>query len=299
MRRKPPDIHRYLIPLADANRGGVRRVGGKAANLGELLRAGFAVPDGFVVTAEALARSGPTPGGDTRLIGRDVPNGITAELGEVLREALVDFGEAAVAVRSSAIDEDGETASFAGQHESYLNVFGAAAIAEAVARCWTSARSERAIAYRRLRGQEVDEAGVAVLVQRLIRAEISAVVFSANPVTGNHDEIVMNANWGLGESIVGGTVTPDTDMVRKTDLTPLSRQVGDKRAMTVPVVGGTREVPVPRLLRSKAVLAEDQVVEIARLARDLELHLGRPVDVECAYHDGQLYLLQCRPITTV
>jgi pyruvate,water dikinase len=298
MRRIPRGSHRYLISLADVTRGDVKRVGGKAANLGELLRAGFAVPDGFVVIAQAFSRSAAR-GGDARQTATDEPNALPAGLGEALRESMARFGEAAVAVRSSAIDEDGEAASFAGQHESYLNVVGAPAVAEAVARCRASARSERAIAYRRLRGQDHEEVGVAVLVQRLIRAEISVVVFSANPVTGNRDEIVMNANWGLGESIVGGTATPDTDAVRKADLTPLSRQVGEKRTMCVPVPGGTREVAVPRFLRSKAVLADDQVVEIARLARDLELYQGRPVDVECAYHEGRLYLLQCRPITTV
>jgi len=120
-----------------------------------------------------------------------------------------------VAVRSSALDEDGAGASFAGQHETYLNVVGAAAVAEAVARCWASVRSSRALEYRRRQGFPLDGARIAVLVQQLIPADVSSVVFSANPVTGSRDEVMINASWGLGESIVGGTVTPDTYVVRR------------------------------------------------------------------------------------
>ena len=146
-----------------------------------------------------------------------------------------------------------------------------------------------------------------MLVQYLIVADVSAVVFSANPLTGNREEVVITASWGLGESIVGGTVTPDTWSVRKHDLAITARQIGDKRRMTVPAhrphpgaTGqGTREVDVPRLLRARPVLDEAEVAELATLAMALETTVGRPVDVECAYQDGQLYLLQCRPITTL
>jgi len=203
-----------------------------------------------------------------------------------------------VAVRSSALDEDGAGASFAGQHETYLNVVGAAAVAEAVARCWASVRSPRALEYRRRQGFPLDGARIAVLVQQLIPADVSSVVFSANPVTGSRDEVMINASWGLGESIVGGTVTPDTYVVRKVDMSIVSRQIAEKRQMTVLVPGGTREVDVPRFLRAQPTLTDDQVVEMARLGVTLERRTGHPVDIECAVHAGQLYLLQCRPITT-
>jgi len=125
------------------------------------------------------------------------------------------------------------------------------------------------------------------------------VVFSANPVTGNRDEVMINASWGLGESIVGGTVTPDTFVVRKSDLAVINRTIADKGCMTVSVPGGTREVDVPRFLRQQAALADEQAVEMAQLALSLETTMGYPVDIECAYASGELYLLQCRPITTL
>jgi len=133
----------------------------------------------------------------------------------------------------------------------------------------------------------------------LIPADVSAVVFSANPVTGSQDEVVINASWGLGESIVSGTVTPDTYVMRKADLTVVNRQIAEKRHMTVPTPGGTREVEVPRFLRTQPTLDDHQATEIAWLAVALETKLGWAVDIECAYHAGRLYLLQCRPITTL
>ena len=150
-----------------------------------------------------------------------------------------------MAVRSSTVDEDGAQASFAGQHDSYLNVCGPQAVTEAVQRCWASALTERAVHYRQQHGLST-EVGVAVLIQQLIRADVSAVVFSADPRTGDRDQIVINATWGLGESLVGGLVTPDLYFVRKTDLTILERQVAAKLCMTVPGENGTREVAVPR-----------------------------------------------------
>jgi pyruvate,water dikinase len=140
---------------------------------------------------------------------------------------------------------------------------------------------------------------LAVLVQQLVASDVSAVAFSANPVSGNRAEIMINASWGLGESIVGGTVTPDTFIVRQPDLAITQRVIADKRQMTVSAPGGTREVAVPRFLRQAACLTDEQVVEIAQLALTLAATLGHPVDIECAFAGGALYLLQCRPITTL
>jgi phosphoenolpyruvate synthase/pyruvate phosphate dikinase len=204
-----------------------------------------------------------------------------------------------VAVRSSAVDEDGDVASFAGQHETYLNIAGVDAIVAAVRRCWKSALTPRALAYRRERGLATDRVGLAVLIQQLVAADVAAVLFSANPLTGARDEIVINASWGLGESIVGGTVTPDTYVARKAGGALLSRTLAEKRRMTVAVRGGTREVDVPRLLQAQPTLSDAQVAELAALAGSLEQGMGWPVDVECAYASGTLYLLQCRPITTL
>ena len=140
---------------------------------------------------------------------------------------------------------------------------------------------------------------LAVLVQQLIASDVAAIVFSANPITGSRDEMVIDASWGLGESIVGGTVTPDTFIVRKSDLAVMERVIADKQRMTVSAPRGTREVDVPRFLRKEVCLNDEQVVELAKLARTLEGTMEHPVDVEAAYAGGELYVLQCRPITTL
>ncbi len=189
------------------------------------------------------------------------------------------------------MDEDGAAASFAGQHETYLNIAGAEAIIQAITRCWESAHSERALDYRRRQGLSVERPQLAVLVQQLVAADVAAVAFSANPVTGKRDEIMVNASWGLGESLVGGTVTPDMFIVRKSDLAVLNRAIADKQHMTISAPGGTREVEVPRFLRKEACLNDEQVVEIARLAQTLEATMGHPVDVECAFAGGDLICL--------
>jgi pyruvate,water dikinase len=203
-----------------------------------------------------------------------------------------------VAVRSSALDEDSQNASFAGQHQTFLNIRGIDALSQAVIQCWASAYHPSALAYRRQHGLNLNPQ-MAVLVQQLIPADVSAVVFTANPVTGDRGEILINAAWGLGESLVSGEVTPDEFVVRKDMLSVISRQVADKQIMTVLAPVGVKNIPVPRLLRGQPSLSTDQIAEIARLGLRLEEIMGQPVDVECAYRGGFLYLLQCRPITTL
>jgi pyruvate,water dikinase len=247
----------------------------------------YRVPDGFCLPVTVMDKAHPL----------DLRDEITRAISDLMAcHSLPDF---IAAVRSSAVDEDGATASFAGQHESYLNITGADAIIQAVTRCWESARSERALDYRRQQGLSLEHVRLGVLVQQLVAADVSAVAFSANPVTGNRDEVLINASWGLGESIVGGTVTPDTFVVRKSDLAVTNRAIADKGRMTISVPGGTREVDVPRFLRNEASLAEEQIIEVAQLTLSLEAIMGYPVDIECAYASGELYLLQCRPITTL
>src|SRR6185295_16229440 len=162
--------------------------------------------------------------------------------------------ELVVAVRSSAVDEDGAAASFAGQHETYLNIVGADSIIQAVTRCWESARSERALEYRRKQGLSGARLQLAVLVQQLVASDVSAVVFSANPITGSRDEIMINASWGLGESIVGGSVTPDTFVVEKQRGEITMRDIARKQRMTVMCDAGTVEIDVPEELRDACSL---------------------------------------------
>jgi len=284
-----------VVWLGEATCGDCRVLGGKAGTLCRLA-AEYPVPPGFCVTAAAWAEARAGAG----LNGAVLPPWLAPEVQAAYARLAEVAGIAApsVAVRSSALDEDGAGTSFAGQHESYLNVIGPEAVVRAVAACWASARSDRALAYRRRHGLPA-QSPVAVLVQLLVPADVSAVVFSANPVTGARDEIVINASWGLGESIVGGTVTPDTYILRKTGPAVRSRTLAEKRRMTVPAGDGTHEVEVPRFLRTRAALTDAQAAEMAALALSLERRMGGPVDVECAVHGGQLYLLQCRPITTL
>jgi pyruvate,water dikinase len=264
-------------------------VGGKAANLSRLA-AGFRVPPGFAVVAsdDEDAAAGPS-------------SAVRASLARAYQEiaARLDTAAPAVAVRSSAVDEDGAEASFAGMHETYLGIAGLDALVQAVADCWTSAHSERALEYRRRNGLPVPDRPVPVLVQAMVPADVAGVAFSANPVTGSRDEVVINASWGLGESIVGGTVTPDTYVLCRPDLDVCDRDVAEKRRMTVALPGGSQEVEVPGPMRRMPALDDEQVREVGLLTVALEKVFGRPVDVELAWAKDKLHLLQARAITAL
>ena len=266
-------------------------VGGKAANLSRLAAA-YTVPPGFALSAAAHAR---------RIEGAEGAGALPEDLASAAAAAYAELGarrgsgaEAVVAVRSSAIDEDSAGASFAGIYTTLLNVRGEGAVLRAIASCWASAEDPRVAAYRRSKG--LPDAGVGVLVQELVAADVAAVVFSNNPTNGAVDEIVINANFGLGESIVSGLATPDTWIVQRPDL-QLRFVLGAKEKMTILADEGTREVPVLRTLRDRPCLADVQVRALAELALRLEAAMGWPVDIECAFQGEQLYLLQCRPIT--
>lgn len=271
----------------------LQRVGGKVANLSRLA-ADYRVPPGFCLTTAAYGAWAEAGSGDW-----------PAELVRELNASYAKMAEQCeaeslqVAVRSSAIDEDGQSASFAGQYETYLNIGRVEAVIDAVTRCWASTRSEQVLEYRRQNDLPVDNVQIAVLVQQMVPADIAGVAFSANPVNKNRDEVVINTSWGLGESVVSGTVSPDTYVVSKGDLQVLERDIAEKEKMTVAHPEGTREVDVPRFMRSQSTLDDVKAIEIAQLARVLEEQMGWPVDIECAYHGEILYLLQCRPITTL
>ena len=269
------------------------RVGGKVANLSSLA-AKYRVPAGLCLTTAAYAQW--VAAGES-----DWPEGLRVELESYYSEMAERYGIDAlrVAVRSSAIDEDGRDVSFAGLYETYLNVLGIEALAAAVVGCWISIRSSRVIEYRHRYGLPVEGAQIAVLVQQMVQADVAGIAFSANPVTRERSEVVINASWGLGESIVGGSVTPDTYIVAKDHLVVRECQIAEKERMTIADPEGTREVAVPRFMRAQATLDDAKAVEIARLARLLEVEMGWPVDLEYAYHGETLYLLQCRPITTL
>ena len=262
-------------------------VGGKAASLSRLASL-HTVPPGFAIAAMPAVDHSI---GDAQLAA--IQHAYRG-LGE-----RCDLAHPAVAVRSSAVDEDGSDASFAGQHDTYLNIRGVDAVLDAVRRCVLSASSSEALAYRRQRGLSVDGVQMAVLVQQLVPSDVSAVVFSANPISGSRDEVMINANWGLGESIVGGSATPDTFVVQKQGFEVSWRDIARKDRMTVMTETGTAEADVPLDLQTASSLDDSQIREMTQLALMLENATGHPVDVECAIAGNTLYLLQCRPITTL
>lgn len=274
-----------VLWLDDERCTDVSQVGAKAAHLSRLATLHL-VPPGFAVSAME-------GGADLAPALEDSIRGAYRALVLLTRNASTP-----VAVRSSAIDEDGAGASFAGQHDTYLNIRGEDAVVDAVSRCSRSALSSVALDYRRQRGLARERPLIAVLVQILVESVSSAVVFSANPISGARDEVLITSAWGLGESVVGGTVTPDLFVLQRPRLGVVDRQIYSKEVMTVLGEGGTLDVEVPAELRVRPSLSNSQVDAIGRLAVKLESAMGWPVDVECAIAYDELYLLQCRPITT-
>jgi pyruvate,water dikinase len=261
-----------------------RRAGGKAAALA-VLADRLPVPPGFVVTGTL----------DPALVALAY-----AELAVRAATATASAGdEPLVAVRSSASDEDGLQASFAGQHETILGVRGIDELLAAIGACRDSAHTERALSYRRANGLAAPRGPLPVLVQLLVPADAAAVVFSVDPVGPARGDVLVNAAFGLGESIVGGTVTPDSFALDRRTLAVTRRAIADKRHMTVRVPGGSREIDTPFALRRQPSIDDAQARDAAALALRLERELGLPVDLELAWSGGDLHLLQCRPITTL
>ncbi len=288
-------------PLTSFGRTDIGTAGGKGANLGELIRAGFPVPAGFVITTAAYERYVAEHGFASKL-GEDGAAAralFTEPVGDALAAeiaaAYAALGSGPVAVRSSATAEDLVDASFAGQQDTYLNVVGDAALLDAVRRCWASLWTDRAIAYRSRAG--IGEASLAVVVQRLVDAEAAGVLFTANPANGRRDEVVINAAFGLGEAVVGGAVTPDELVVARDAV--VSRVTADKRVRTVRDASGTTTADLAEAERRRRVLTDAQAIALAALGRRVAAHFGAPQDIEWALADGVFHLVQSRPITAL
>lgn len=283
-----------ILPLDDP-RATLASVGGKALNLGVMLRAGLPVPNGFVLTTEAYRAFV-----EANALGTDRAAFEVAPVPTRLVDEIVAvYGGGAVAVRSSATAEDLPDASFAGQQDTYLNVRGEGAVIAAVRRCWGSLFTERAVAYRARQGIQPNEVALAVVVQEMAPATAAGVLFTVHPVTGRADRMVINATWGLGEALVSGRVNPDSITVEKATGRVLAEERGDKATMTAATAEGTAEVDVDAARRGQRALRDEEIVELARLGRELERIFGAPQDVEWAIVDGKPVLLQSRAITTV
>lgn len=315
-----------MAPLAHFGRTSLALAGGKGANLGELLQAGFEVPPGFVITTAAYDLLLQSNGLQTRLhdllasLKSDEPASV-ADTSEKIRQALEEVSipasiaeEAlsayrqlggAVAVRSSATAEDLPGAAFAGQQETFLNVLGEQALLEAVKACWISLWSERAVLYRAR--QNVDQASVklAVAVQQMVPADVAGVMFTANPVSGGRDELVIDASPGLGEAVVSGLATPDHFILDKRHQRIKEKQIGRREVIIRASPGGGTEQIMPEPEQTvTAALPPAALRKLAQLGIAIERHYSAPQDIEWAWvadqtKAGRFLILQARPMTAL
>src|SRR5215207_9201290 len=308
------DIDRTALPIA----------GGKAANLGELTRAGLPVPAGFCVTTAAYelvaegaslapildALAATSPDDTTRLaelaaaaraslLKAHVPDAVIRAIAVAYHE-LGNGAPVPVAVRSSATAEDLPYASFAGQQDTYLNAVGDEPVLEAVRRCWASLWTDRAVSYRASNGIDPRSVRLAVAVQRMVEAAVAGILFTANPLTGRRRQAVIDASPGLGEAVVSGAVNPDHFVVNTATGEIVERRLGDKRvAIRAAAGGGTQRVELTGTAE-EASLDDGQIRALADLGARVESHYGSPQDTEWAIDsDGRTWLLQARPITTL
>ena len=315
---------KLTLPLGDVDRTTLPIVGGKAANLGELMRAGLPIPDGFCVTTTAyelvtegvsldpiLEDLAHTHADDTSrlaelaaaartaLLAAPVPSTVTEAIVETYRK-LGNGTSAPVAVRSSATAEDLPHASFAGQQDTFLNVVGADAVLDAVRLCWASLWTDRAVSYRASNGIDHRSVRLAVAVQRMVEATVAGILFTANPLTGRRRQAVIEASPGLGEAVVSGAVNPDHFVVNTTTGEIVERRPGDKQvAIRAVAGGGTQRVKLTGR-EEESSLRDAQVHALAALGVRVEAHYGAPQDTEWAIDtDGGSWLLQARPITTL
>jgi pyruvate,water dikinase len=300
-------------------------VGGKGGSLGELTRAGVEVPPGFVVRTSAFDRflgvlekqepirpqvealreheleliKSLSEQLRARFESTVISDELQAELDAAHGDLCAEVSEAPLAIRSSATTEDAEDASFAGLQDTYLWVTGAEAALRAVRSCWASLYSVPSIAYRRKHGIPESGVSMAVVVQRMVDARSSGVMFTRSPITGDRSVVAIEGAWGLGSVVVSGEVTPDRFVIAKITGEISVREIGDKHVRHVPSPGGgTVERENPEDLRHAPCVSDEELAALRDIARKVEHHYGRPQDIEWAIdRSGKIFLLQSRPET--
>jgi rifampicin phosphotransferase len=310
----------YLLGFQEIDQTKVALVGGKGAHLGELSRIeGVRVPAGFCVTTdtfrriiapridEGLERLSRLNRHDREAIHtlsaeiRRTIEGITIhdDLAAEITAALARLGEqTAYAIRSSATAEDSPAASFAGQHDTYLNVVGSRAVLQHISRCWASLFTERAVSYRIANGFDHRKVLMAVVVQQMVFPDAAGILFTADPVTSNRKVVSVEASFGLGEALVSGLVNPDVYKVRDGEV--VARAIASKRVAIGPrAAGGTQQEAIEPERQQQPALTDAQVLRLAQLGRRIEAQFGRPQDIEWCLVDGDFYIVQSRPITTL
>jgi pyruvate,water dikinase len=323
---------KYIRGLHECNIDMVPQVGGKNASLGELIRAGFNVPIGFAITTDAYRRFAQEFDLQGRIkerlssiqvnnleqVSREVrglmesyplPQDVEEEI-ETAYDAFVHYlqgsGEVApaVAVRSSATVEDLRSASFAGQFDTFLAIKTRESLVAAVRKCWSSLFTARAIAYRNSKGIPHENSLMSVGIQKMVGAKAAGVIFTLDPITGNRASVVLNANWGLGASVVEGVASVDSFIVNKVTLDIIKREIATKELQDIVNCerGEVVRVKVPLEMRGAPCLTEDEIKELARQAKLIEHHYSRPQDIEfavakCLDYPANIFITQSRPET--
>lgn len=317
----------YVKKFEDLNKSDIPIAGGKGANLGELTQAGIPVPPGFVVTAQTYEKFMLETGindkvlsildeidiNDTKAL-QAASEGIKAIINEApIPEDMIlfiteaynqlcqrfDGDDVEVAIRSSATAEDLPEASFAGQQDTYLYVSGIDAVLEYIRKCWASLFEARAIFYREENDFEHAKVLIAVVVQKMANADKAGVMFTVNPSTGEEIALI-EGSWGLGEAVVSGDVTPDNYQVDKADNSVINVTISDKKVMYINDENETSiKVDVPEEKRNERVLSDEELIELTEMGKRIQAHYGEPMDTEWAFENGELFLLQARPITTL
>ncbi len=320
-----------IVWFREVGRQHISIVGGKGANLGEMVNANFPVPTGFIVTAQAYLAFMHETGLQDKIVpvidSIDVEDTkelkrLSAEARQVIKrtkmteglknEILIAYSKLGraqlawltstvqqyVAVRSSATAEDLPEASFAGQQETYLNVIGKNALIESVKNCWASLYTARAVYYRKKQGFETGKVGIAVVVQKMVNSEVSGVMFTASP-TGDTNKLIIEAVYGLGETIVSGSVTPDTYTIDKGRIRLLNKKMGKQEWKLEKKGKGNKKTMLPEAKGRKQKLPDKKILELAAIGKQIENHYKMPMDIEWALEEGKLLILQARAITTL
>lgn len=311
----------YVMHFNEIDSTSLPDVGGKGANLGEMSKAGFPVPQGFCVTTSAyrefiaasremdellnlLDRLQPDQLDEISKLGQRIRDHLqSVAIPETVKLAIIEGWKRSgenqeYAVRSSATAEDLPTASFAGQQDTYLNVKGPGPLLQAVRQCWASLFTDRSIVYRARDGFDHRAVFLSVVVQRMVFPEVSGIMFTADPVTGNRRIVSIDASFGLGEALVSGIVSADLYQVKADKL--FKKQIARKEiAIYARPEGGTEKVALTGDRQTTPSLSDDEAVRLARMGRSIEAHFGSPQDIEWCLADGEIYILQSRPITTL
>ncbi|MBB5460881.1 phosphoenolpyruvate synthase [Paraburkholderia sp. Cpub6] len=309
----PTASPRLILTAASPAETIERLAGNKGRSLHRLANLGVAVPHWAILGTDCFAEFRRDGGLDQTIAAllRDFTPANAAAIASAIREAVLTcdisaalradiarardiIGDRPLAVRSSGIEEDSASFSFAGQFDTFLDVRGLDSTLEHVRRCWASAYSERSLRYRHQHGLDIAGAGMAVILQRLVQADTSGVVFTINPANGNRDELVLSAVYGLGEGLVSGAVDADTITVDRHTGQPRQVVIGEKHERH----DGRHIREVPAALRNAAALSNDEIERVVAAARTLESELGEPLDIEWCIAEHQLWILQARPVTT-